>query len=313
MLDQETINSITSKPSFTDNQYHVTEDGSVNSITVTRFKNNPNIIKSTKTELLIGDINFGYRRVQINGKHERVHRLVAHLYCENPHNYYVVNHKDGDKLNNHYTNLEWCTAEHNEKHSLDTGLKPKGESHYLSTFTEAQLRECLSHPDFKPLMSLKDFKAIVTPLNCTLAQTKSLLYGNSWLSVTKDYGIVKRDELEDRPDPDKSRKLTKEQVLEIHEHLFAGKSDTEIGNLFNVSNVMIKNIRTGAMWNELKPEREFPEANGRQAINVNVLKQIQNKLHNGYTLPQVVNEFNISKSLASQIKRNKLPKYLQVA
>lgn len=313
MLDQQTINSITSKPNFRETQYHVEESGTVNKITVTRFKNNPNIVKSTKTELLVGDINFGYRRVQINGKHERVHRLVAYLYCENPNNYNVVNHKDGNKLNNHYTNLEWCTAEHNEKHSLDTGLKPKGESHYLATFTEAQLRECLSHPDFKPLMSLKDFKAIVAPLNCTLAQTKSLLYGNSWLSVTKDYGIVKRDELEERPAPDKCRKLTKEQVLEIHKHLFDGKTDTEIGNLFNVSNVMIKNIRTGKMWGELKPTCEFPEVNGRQAIDFKTLKLIQDKLDIGHSLCQVANEFNISKSLVAKINRNDLPKYLQVA
>jgi len=34
-----------------------------------------------------------------------VHRLVATLFLENPHDHPCVNHKDGDKHNN----LEWCT------------------------------------------------------------------------------------------------------------------------------------------------------------------------------------------------------------
>jgi hypothetical protein len=271
------------------------------------------------------NIRSGYLSVVLtNGDEQyqvKVHRLVAYLYCPNysKDNLNVVDHIDGNKLNNHYTNLEWVTSSENQRRAIQLGLRnfnaTSGESHYLSTFTEAQLRECLNHPNFKPDMRLRDFKVIVAPLNCTLAQTKSLLYGNSWYSITKDYGIIKRDDLavEDRPAAQKGNKLTKEQVLEIHKHLFAGKTDTEIGDLFNVSSTMIKNIRTGKMWSELKPSREFPEANGRQALNFSKLKEIQDKLNNGYTVTQVKTEFNISKSLVEKIKTNKLPKYLQVA
>lgn len=52
-----------------------------------------------------------------------IHRLVAIYFIENPDNKPYVNHKDGNKLNNHYTNLEWVTAKENDTHARNTGLK----------------------------------------------------------------------------------------------------------------------------------------------------------------------------------------------
>jgi len=46
-----------------------------------------------------------------------VHRAVAKAYLEEPeHPSYTVNHKDGNKDNNHYTNLEWVSHSDNVKH-----------------------------------------------------------------------------------------------------------------------------------------------------------------------------------------------------
>jgi len=47
-----------------------------------------------------------------------VHRLVAEAFCEKNEGKKMVNHKDLDKTNNHYSNLEWVSARENVMHFL---------------------------------------------------------------------------------------------------------------------------------------------------------------------------------------------------
>lgn len=53
----------------------------------------------------------------------KVHRLVANAFIENPNNYNVINHIDGNPLNNYVSNLEWCTPKHNAQHAIENKLK----------------------------------------------------------------------------------------------------------------------------------------------------------------------------------------------
>ena len=66
----------------------------------------------------IGENGYKYYRLSKNG-HKKMfyaHRLVAEYFIDNPNNFPVVNHIDGNKLNNNVNNLEWVTYSENTKH-----------------------------------------------------------------------------------------------------------------------------------------------------------------------------------------------------
>lgn len=46
-------------------------------------------------------------------KHWYIHRLVGTLFVPNPKNYPHIDHIDGNKNNNHYDNIRWCTRSMN--------------------------------------------------------------------------------------------------------------------------------------------------------------------------------------------------------
>ena len=70
----------------------------------------------------------GYLKVLLSkhGKSKNffVHRLVAEAFIPNPDNLPCVNHKDEDKTNNAFRNLEWCTVQYNTTYH-DVHLKKK--------------------------------------------------------------------------------------------------------------------------------------------------------------------------------------------
>jgi hypothetical protein len=63
-------------------------------------------------------INSGYYIVSLKKdlkeKKFLIHRLVAEYFVPNTNNYCVVNHKDEDRLNNNFCNLEWCDRSYNQ-------------------------------------------------------------------------------------------------------------------------------------------------------------------------------------------------------
>ena len=70
-----------------------------------------------------------YLDVNLAGKRRQVHRLVAEAFLPDFLDKPQVNHKDGNKQNNHISNLEMATSSENMLHAYKTGLNRKGENH----------------------------------------------------------------------------------------------------------------------------------------------------------------------------------------
>lgn len=90
--------------------YYISSFGRV----ATTLSNPPMVMKQ-------GTDKDGYKKVSLcigHGKYiyRRVHRLVAMAFLDNPNNYPIINHIDGDVANNHVENLEWCDNSHNQLH-----------------------------------------------------------------------------------------------------------------------------------------------------------------------------------------------------
>ena len=92
--------------------------------------------------LALATASNGYKQICLSkdGSHiiYRVHRLVAEAFLDNPDGLPEVNHKDEDKTNNCFWNLEWCTHSYNSSY----GSKPLcGSRNPMSKLTDEQVAE----------------------------------------------------------------------------------------------------------------------------------------------------------------------------
>ena len=92
--------------------YQVSNYGRVMSLRYHQTKF-PKILKPNLTG------EYAYVNLSINNKYHsiKIHRAVAICFIPNPENKPFVNHKDGNKFNNHVDNLEWVTAAENMAHA----------------------------------------------------------------------------------------------------------------------------------------------------------------------------------------------------
>lgn len=142
------------RPLWFNDQYLISEYGDVKSL--------------KKQKELKGSLNrVGYKYYFLqcesypNGKWFYAHRLVLQTFVGSSTNLREneVNHKDGNKLNNHYTNLEWVTHSYNIMYSY-TELNrntPVGPAHWMygktpSNITrkkQSEKKKGVLHPKFK--------------------------------------------------------------------------------------------------------------------------------------------------------------------
>jgi hypothetical protein len=129
----------------------------------------------------------GYLRIQTQINHVnkrfRVHKAVAEMFVERKHSDQIyVNHIDGNKQNNHHTNLEWCTASENQRHARRNGL-------FVNLYAEGDRK--LKPEDVKYIRenyvkgcSLKGFKGLGKMFNVGSTTIRNIVKYQTYTDVT---------------------------------------------------------------------------------------------------------------------------------
>lgn len=230
--------------------YCITKDGKVWSLKVNRF------LKPAMNGYKKDDGKDGYYFVHIyNYKKELVnvtiHRLVALSFVENdsPETKIYVNHKDGDKLNNDVSNLEWVTPSENITHAHETGLRkrtflnehtilPKEEQiiHDWKEYGKFTLSDDDVHKCCQMLQEgyrVCDISAMTGYNRRTVQHVLDKDY-KKWDHITRDYDFSQIS---------RKQKTSVTTVVKICELLESGKGINEVARELNVERKLVANIK----------------------------------------------------------------------
>ena len=112
------------------------------------------------------------------------HRLV--MMCFQPREDQAslqVNHIDGNKENNSFENLEWCTNQENRIHAVKIGLAAslKGEDNPASKLLESQVIDMI-----QDLLHHVPYSQICKKYNCSKSTVSAIKNKRNWVYLTKD-------------------------------------------------------------------------------------------------------------------------------
>lgn len=164
---------------------------------------------------------------------QRLHRIIAWAWIENddPTNKIQVNHIDGNKFNNHPSNLEWVTPAQNQQHAVTTGLKGSTEALYNSLLLDEQV-----HQICKLFLEGWTTKDVADKFEIPRSVALTIRSGDSYLSIRSLYDI-----------PVKSREdFSEETVRWVCEQIQKGFADSTIAKSSSnkrLSPAFVKKIR----------------------------------------------------------------------
>jgi len=152
------------------------------------------------------------------------HTLTAKAFLKDSYEEgLIVNHKDLDKSNCHYTNLEWVTPKENSDHYV-FNMPAHASSHRRSLPVEDIHRVCSLVEEGHTTQKIYELTGV------TKNQISKLRTGALYSWVSKDYKL--------QPEPKIG--ITKDVVVEICEHLESGLGCKKVCDLYSDNEFVTK-------------------------------------------------------------------------
>lgn len=174
----------------------------------------------------------------ITRKTLKVHRVVAQHFVTNQIDGLEVNHIDGDKTNNHYSNLEVTCHRKNMQHARDTGLLCRGTDKPDNKYSEDQIRHVCQLIQDTDLY----LRTVSEITGVSEAICRSIYYGQKWQFIAKDYVFDKAKR------PRGRGTLSKEQVVEICQRHMEGMTNVAIAELMGVTYSKVQKVTSGKSY-----------------------------------------------------------------
>lgn len=185
-------------------------------------------------ELKSGKIHTGYISVKLQKDNKKfrtdIHRLVAQAFIDTDDFNKQVNHKDGNKENNHVSNLEWVSCKENINHSLKNKIKKTKISpekveelcKFLST------KECSNYT----------YDDISKKFNLDVKDLMPIVNRKRWTNISENYPNFYKIKI-------KTRKISDEEFTEICEYIKnnPNKTNLELSRKLNINRSYIRDIK----------------------------------------------------------------------
>lgn len=112
--------------------------------TVIKYDKSPQGMVFEELNIMKGE----YKSISLNGIGRHVHRLKGIAFIPLPKGQTLksltINHKDGDKMNNHVDNLEWVTYNENIVHAFENGMRTDNKPCVVRDIIEDKVIPCYS-------------------------------------------------------------------------------------------------------------------------------------------------------------------------
>lgn len=233
--------------------YQVSSFGNIRSLDCVRINSN-GTKHFVKGRVLTKPHDGQYKTVHLYDEHGNkkcisAHRLIAEAFCLNhdPEHQTQVNHIDGNKANNHPSNLEWVSCKANIQHAHDTALHGtlKGEDAPSAKLTTEQVIEARRRSKAGEYQAsiAKDFgvkrELISTAVNGTYYHDVDKIEAPFSASERRPHGFAHS-----------CSKFTPEQVADIKRRVQSGVSRASIAREFGVHRKTIERMCRGNTYTD---------------------------------------------------------------